>query len=93
MRYLPGPVDLQKARTKTMSKKWTPKKLKKDNVEKVGSYMLIYLHVLLYTSKKLYIPSYTPTYIKILNIIKMRANLKHKNGQNSGPRASPTVQI
>ena len=26
MRYLPGPVDLQKSWKKTMSKKWTPKK-------------------------------------------------------------------
>ena len=29
---------------KTMSKKLPPKKLKKNNVDKVGLYMLIYLH-------------------------------------------------
>ena len=28
-----------------MSKKWSPKKLKKNKVDKVGLYMLIYLHI------------------------------------------------
>ena len=53
MSYLPGPVDLKKAEQKqwvkvgpqkvekkAMSKKWVLQKLKKSNVEKVGSYML-----------------------------------------------------
>ena len=40
-----------------------------------------------------HIPSYTPTYSKILNIRKMRANIKHKNSHNSDPRASRRVRI
>ena len=69
--------------------------MKKNNVEKVSSYTLIYFHIPLYTFIYLQIALYTfiyLTYIKILNIRKMRANIKHKNGHNSGPRA-PRVRI
>ena len=72
-----------------MSKKWTPKKSKKNNVEKIGSYMLIYLqylHAPLYTPEYLYIPSYTPIYIKISNIRKMRFDIRPKNGLKLDPR-------
>ena len=65
-----------------MSKKWTPKRSKKNNVEKVGSYTLytfIYLHVPSYTPEYLYIHSYTPIYIKISNIRKMRSDIRPKN--------------
>ena len=53
-------------------------------------YIVLYA---LYTPKYLYIPSYTPIYINIFNIRKLRANIKHKSGHNSGPRASPRVSV
>ena len=40
----------------TMSTKWTTKKFKKNNVEEVCSYMLIYLHIPPYTFMYLHIP-------------------------------------
>ena len=48
-------LDLQQVEKQKMSKKWTPNKLKKNNVEKVGLYILIYLHIPSYTSKYLQI--------------------------------------
>ena len=32
-------------------------------------------------------------FCNLFNIDKMRANIKHENGHNSSPRASPKVQI
>ena len=68
--------------------------------------MLIYLDIPPYTSIYLHIPPYTfiylqialytfihSTYIKILNIGKMTANIRPKNGHNSGPRVSPMARI
>ena len=52
-------VDHQKVEQKTMSKKWTPKKLKKNNVEKEGLYILIYLHIPPYTFIYPHVPPYT----------------------------------
>ena len=49
----------QKVRKKTMSKKWTPEKSEKNNVEKVDSYTFTYFHMPSYTFKNLHIPSYT----------------------------------
>ena len=79
-----------------MSKKWTPKKLKKNNVGKVGSYNLIYLHMLQHTTIYLQIALYTfinPHIHQNIESWKMRANIKHKNGHNSAPRASPMGRI
>ena len=60
-------------------------------------YTLSYTFICLYMSsnalKYLYIPSYTLIYFKISNIRKMRINIRHTNGHNSGPRASPRVRI
>ena len=53
----------------------------------IPSYTFIYLQIALYSV------IYSHTYIKILNIRKMRGNIKHKNGHNWGVRASPRVQI
>ena len=50
----------------------------------------MYLHI---PPNSFFIPSYTPTYIKKLNIGKMPANIRPKNGHNSGPRASPRARI
>ena len=47
----------------------------------------------MYTAKYSHISSYTPIYFKISNIRNMRANMKHKNGHNSSPRAFPKVRI
>ena len=82
------------------------KKLKKSNVEKVSPQKVenkqcrksgfIYFYIPSYTFIYLqiaYIPSYTPTYIKILNIRKMRGNIKHKNDHNSGPRHPPASKF
>ena len=52
----------------------------------IHSYTFIYLQIALYTF-------ITPTYIKILNIRKMRANIKHTNCHNSGFRASLMARI
>ena len=68
-------------------------KVEKNNVEKVGSYILIYIHILPYTSIYLCIPPYTPTYIKILNIRKMRSDIRRKNGHKWTPRGSPWVRM
>ena len=40
-----------------------------------------------------YIPSYTATYIKILNIGKMTVNIRHKNDRKCGPWGSPMARI
>ena len=66
-------------------------------------YTLIYIHILSYTSKYpqilpnttkyICLPSYTPIYFKTYNIRKMKADIRHKNCHNSGPRASPMVRI
>ena len=56
----------------------------------------IYLHIPAYTFKYLqilYIPSYTLIYFKISQILNLRADMKHKNDHNSGPRAFPKVRI
>ena len=55
----------------------------------IPSYTFIYLQIPSYTL----IPPHTNIYLQILNISKMRANMKHKNGHNSGPRACPRVQF
>ena len=92
-------VDHPKSWKQIMSKKWVPKNWKKQCRTSgfiyayILSYTSIYLQISFYTSKWLYIPSYATTYIKILNIRKMRANLKQTNGHSSGPRAPPKVQI
>ena len=52
-------------------------KVEKNNVEHVGSYILIYLHI----------PPYTPTYNKTT------VNIRPTNGHNSGPRVSPMARI
>ena len=39
------------------------------------------------------IPSYALIYMKILNIRTMRANIRPKNGHNSGPRVPPMARI
>ena len=72
-----------KSRTKTMSNKWVH----------IFLYTFIYLHISSNISKQLYIHSYTPAYIKILNTEKMRANIKHTSYHNSGPRAFPRGRI
>ena len=54
---------------------------------------LIYLYIPSNTPKYLYILSYTPIYFKISDIRKMRINIRHKNGHNSGPTESPRVRI
>ena len=57
------------------------------------AYTIMYLYLPPYTFAYLYISPYTPIYLKISNIQKMRTNLQHKNGHNSGPRASPRLRI
>ena len=59
----------------------------------IPPYTFIYLHVPSYTFKCFHIPSYTSIYFKISNIRTLRADMKHKNGHNSGPRAFPRVRI
>ena len=86
----PGACRLSKKLKKNNVEKVDPKKVEKKQCRKSG---FVYLHILPYTSKSLYTPSHTSTYMKILNIRKMRANIKHKNGHNSRPGASPRVQI
>ena len=81
-----GKVDPQQTCKKTMSSKWVH----------IFLYTFIYLHIPPYTFIHLQIALYTfiyPTCIKILNTRKMRANIKHENDHNSGPRASPRVRI
>ena len=59
-------------------------------------YIFIYLHIPSHTSKYpkyLYIPLYNRIYLKISNIRKMRANIRHTNGNNSGPRAFPESEF
>ena len=80
------PPKTPKSEKKTNVEKVDPQRVEKNNVEKVGLYILIYLHILSYTfiylhippNSFIYTPSYTLPYIKILNIRKMRANIKHK---------------
>ena len=69
------------------------KTLKKNNVEKVDHQKVEKKQCRKSGFIDSYIRSYTPIYIKISNIRKTRINIKHKNGHNSGPRASPRVQI
>ena len=59
------PTKWEKNTKKTMSKKSTPKKLKPNNVEKVGLYILIYLHIPPYTSIYLHIPPNSFIYLHI----------------------------
>ena len=65
------------------------------NIFLIPSYTFIYFHIPLYTFVYLQILLYThtPIYFKISNTWKMRANKKHENNLNSGPRASPRVRI
>ena len=59
------------------------------------SYTFIYLHLPFYTFIRFQIAPDTfiyPRYFKIFNICKMRADVKHKNGHISSPRASPKVR-
>ena len=95
-------VDHQKVKQKQCRRSGLPKSWKKTMSNK-------WVHILLYTFIYLHIPPYTfiylqialynlytfiyTTYIKILNIRKMRANIKHKNGHNLGPMGSPKARI
>ena len=63
-------------------------------------YTLIYLYILIYTFIYLHIPPNTficlniPPYTsKYRILVKLGPTQKHKNHHNSGPRASPKVQI
>ena len=61
----------------------------------IPSYTFIYFHIPSYTSKYPQILLYTfiyPHILQISNKRKMRANVKHKNGHNSEPRASPRLR-
>ena len=53
---------LKKLKTNSRNKT-DPKQIEKNNVEQVGSYILIYLHILSYTFIYLHIPSYTFIYL------------------------------
>ena len=76
---------LKKLKQKQCRKSGPSKKRTHKNFEQVGPTKLkqkqcrtrgfIYDHI----------PSYSHTYIKIVNIRKMRANIKQKNGHNSAP--------
>ena len=62
----------------------------------IPSYTFIYLYIPSYTFIFPQIATYTfiyPMYFKIINIRKMRIIIRPKNGDNSGPRASPKVII
>ena len=79
-----------------MSKNWTPKKSKKNNVEKVGSYMLIYLHIPSCTFIYLQIALYTFIYPDIHENIEYWENdgqHKTQNGHKWGPWGSPMARI
>ena len=56
-------------------------------------YTFIYLHILSSTCKYLHTPVYTSIYLRICNIKNLRADMKHKNGHSSGPRAFPKMII
>ena len=56
----------QSKKTMPEKDKWTPKQSNKNNVERVGSYTLIYLHILLYTFIYLHIPPNSFIYLHIL---------------------------
>ena len=60
-----------------------------SNILHISSYTFIYLYIRQYTFIYLQIASYI--YFKISNIQNMRANMRPKNGHNSGPRAFPRV--
>ena len=70
-----------KSLTKTMSKKWVY----------ICLYTFIYLHIPL--NSFIYLHIYTPIYMKILNIRKMRSDIRPKNSHKWGPRGSPWVRI
>ena len=80
----------------------TRKERRKGRGRRFGPIYSIYLHIPSCTFLYLYIPSYTPKcchihsytriYLKIFNIRKMKANIKHKNGHNSTPRESPRIR-
>ena len=56
-------------------------------------YTFTYLDIPSHTPKYLFIPLCTPIYFKISNITQMRADIRPKNGHNSGPSASPRLRI
>ena len=64
-----------------------------SDIHYVPSHTFIYLHIPSYTTKYLHILSYTTMYFKISKTRNLKADMKHKNGHNSDPRASPRVRI
>ena len=90
----------QQVGNKTMSKKWIPQKVEKQQCLQsefiyvyIPSYTLIYFNILSNSFKWLYIPSYTPIYIKISNIRKMGSDIRPKNGHKWSPWGSPWARI
>ena len=63
------------------------------NIFHTPLYTSIYLYIASHKPKYLYILSYTSIYFEIINIRKMRINIRHRNGHNSSPKASARVRI
>ena len=87
--------DPKKVRQKTMGKSGFTK-VEQKQCRKSGFiclYTFIYLHIPLYTLEYLYIPLYAPTYIKILNIRKMRSDIRPTNGHKWGCMGSSMARI